>query len=163
MPPQGLLVIAAYLPKEWEIPFCMDENLRPAAAADYSGGRTRSSSAGCTSSVGYINAINDRAQPSSGRMTVLGGPSVSSSPPECYPEVDVLHVGELGDAMDALIARRNAKRGVACAAGGPKHHERATAPDRFPPAGLRRLWRSPATSLASVQFFERLSLPLRVL
>jgi len=37
-----------------------------------------------------------------GRATVLGGPSVSACP-EQYPEFDYLHVGELGDASDALI------------------------------------------------------------
>src|SRR5947207_2054965 len=39
-----------------------------------------------------------------GKLTVLGGPSVSGAP-EWYPDIDVLHVGELGDATDALIER----------------------------------------------------------
>src|SRR6201995_3515286 len=34
MPPQGLLVIAAYLPNHWEVRF-IDENVRPASADDY--------------------------------------------------------------------------------------------------------------------------------
>jgi radical SAM superfamily enzyme YgiQ (UPF0313 family) len=38
---------------------------------------------------------------------VLGGPSVSSCP-EHYPEFDYLHIGELGDATDALIAALDA-------------------------------------------------------
>src|SRR2546422_10936028 len=33
MPPQGLLVIAAYLPDSWEVRF-VDENSRPATASD---------------------------------------------------------------------------------------------------------------------------------
>ena len=33
MPPQGLLVIAAYLPAEWQVRF-IDENIAPATAAD---------------------------------------------------------------------------------------------------------------------------------
>ena len=37
-------------------------------------------------------------------MIVLGGPSVSGAP-EMYPDIDYLHIGELGDATDALIAR----------------------------------------------------------
>src|SRR5262245_50669723 len=34
MPPQGILVMAAYLPEEWEVRF-VDENIRPARDADY--------------------------------------------------------------------------------------------------------------------------------
>src|SRR5438105_348817 len=37
-----------------------------------------------------------------GRPVVLGGPSVSACP-EYYPDADVLHLGELGDATDRLI------------------------------------------------------------
>ena len=40
----------------------------------------------------------------SGKVTVLGGPSVSAAP-ETYPDYDYLHIGELGDATDRLIAR----------------------------------------------------------
>jgi radical SAM superfamily enzyme YgiQ (UPF0313 family) len=42
-----------------------------------------------------------------GKVTALGGPSVSSCP-EHYPEFDYLHVGEMGDATDALIAALDA-------------------------------------------------------
>ena len=35
-------------------------------------------------------------------MSALGGPSVSACPEE-YPQFDYLHLGELGDATDALI------------------------------------------------------------
>ncbi|MGY3446778.1 hypothetical protein ACVW17_006779 [Bradyrhizobium sp. USDA 4473] len=34
MPPQGLLLIAAYLPENWPVRF-VDENLRPATAEDF--------------------------------------------------------------------------------------------------------------------------------
>ena len=34
MPPQGLLVIAAYLPEEWEVRL-VDENIRPASPEDF--------------------------------------------------------------------------------------------------------------------------------
>ncbi len=37
-----------------------------------------------------------------GRPVVLGGPSVSGCP-EFYPEADLLHLGELGDATDRVI------------------------------------------------------------
>jgi hypothetical protein len=38
-----------------------------------------------------------------GKITVLGGASVSGSP-ELYPEFDYLHLGEMGDGTDRLIA-----------------------------------------------------------
>jgi hypothetical protein len=34
MPPQGLLLIAAYLPEPWPVRF-IDENIQPAAASDF--------------------------------------------------------------------------------------------------------------------------------
>ena len=34
MPPQGLLVLAAYLPESWPVRF-VDENIAPASAADF--------------------------------------------------------------------------------------------------------------------------------
>ena len=48
-----------------------------------------------------IKDIQSRAH-AAGKVTVLGGPSVSSAP-EMYPDFDYLHVGELGDATDELI------------------------------------------------------------
>lgn len=99
MPPQGLLVIAAYLPKEWEVRF-IDENVRLPSDADY-----RWADAVLMSGMHIqrprIQRINEAAH-GHGKLTVLGGPSVSASP-ESYPDVDVLHLGELGDATDALI------------------------------------------------------------
>ncbi len=99
MPPQGLLVIAAYLPKHWEVRF-IDENIKPASDADY-----RWADAVLTSGMhiqrNQINEINRRAH-AFGKVTALGGPSVSGCA-EYYPEFDYLHVGELGDATDALI------------------------------------------------------------
>jgi len=50
-----------------------------------------------------INDINRRAH-AAGKPTVLGGPSVSASP-DYYPDFDYLHLGELGDATDALFRR----------------------------------------------------------
>jgi radical SAM superfamily enzyme YgiQ (UPF0313 family) len=50
-----------------------------------------------------IGDINRRAH-AYGKVTALGGPSVSGCP-EYYPDFDYLHVGELGDATDALVAR----------------------------------------------------------
>ena len=48
MPPQGLLVVAAYLPKQWQVRF-VDENVKSATAADYKWADVVIAS-GCTSS-----------------------------------------------------------------------------------------------------------------
>jgi radical SAM superfamily enzyme YgiQ (UPF0313 family) len=99
MPPQGILVVAAYLPAGWEVRI-VDENIRPtsdeelawADAVFVSGMHVQGSE---------IKAVWRRAR-AAGKVTALGGPSVSASP-EQYPEFDYLHIGELGDATDALI------------------------------------------------------------
>lgn len=99
MPPQGLLVIAAYLPAEWEV--CLiDENMGAATEDDYRWADAVLISGMHVQREG-INAVN-RSAHRHGKLTALGGPSVSGCP-EYYPDVDVLHVGELGDATDALI------------------------------------------------------------
>src|ERR1017187_10636640 len=49
-----------------------------------------------------IADITRRAH-AAGKTVVLGGPSVSAAP-ENYPGVDILHIGELGDATQALYA-----------------------------------------------------------
>jgi hopanoid C-2 methylase len=99
MPPQGLLVIAAYLPAAWEVRL-VDENVRPASAADYAWADTVFVS-GMHVQHEEIIALGRLAR-GLGKVSVLGGPSVSSCP-ENYPDFDYLHVGELGDATDALI------------------------------------------------------------
>jgi len=99
MPPQGLLVAAAYLPETWDVRF-VDENSRRATDEDF-----RWADAVLTSGMHVQRArIRDliaRAH-AHGRAVVLGGPSVSSCP-EDYPDADVLHLGELGDATDEVI------------------------------------------------------------
>src|SRR5215472_15038276 len=100
MPPQGLLLIAAYLPESWPIRF-IDENIRKARAADFAWADVVMVS-GMHVQAPHIHDIARRAR-AAGKTTVLGGPSVSGSP-EMYPEFDYLHVGELGDATDQLIA-----------------------------------------------------------
>ena len=99
MPPQGLLLVAAYLPKTWEVRF-IDENIRPATVADYSWAEVVITS-GMHIQRPQINQINELAH-RFGAITVVGGPSVSGCP-EYYPEFDILRMGELGDADDALI------------------------------------------------------------
>ena len=101
MPPQGLLVLAAYLPESWPVRF-VDENIRPAKAADFAWADVVLVS-GMHVQAPQIRDINRRAK-AAGKTVVLGGPSVSGAP-EMYPDIDYIHVGELGDATDDLIAR----------------------------------------------------------
>jgi radical SAM superfamily enzyme YgiQ (UPF0313 family) len=100
MPPQGLLLIAAYLPAEWAVRF-IDENHGPAGDDDFAWADAVLMS-GMHVQRRCIDDINRRAH-RQGKLTVLGGPSVSASP-EYYPDVDILHLGEMGDGTDALIA-----------------------------------------------------------
>ncbi len=100
MPPQGLLTIAAAMPAHWQVRF-IDENMGAATAADFSWADAVFVS-GMHIQRRQIDDINRRAH-NAGKVTALGGPSVSACP-ENYPEFDYLHVGEMGDATDALIA-----------------------------------------------------------
>ncbi len=104
MPPQGLLLIAAYLPESWEFRF-IDENIKPAAPDDFAWADAVFVS-GMHVQAGQIRSIAQRAR-AAGKPAVLGGPSVSAAP-EMYPEFDYLHLGELGDATDRLIASLDA-------------------------------------------------------
>ncbi|WP_341525325.1 B12-binding domain-containing radical SAM protein [Nostoc sp. UHCC 0302] len=100
MPPQGILIVASYLPKEWEVRF-IDENVRSATRVDYQWADVVIVS-GMHIQKPQINQINELAH-REGKITVVGGPSVSGCP-EYYPEFDILHLGELGDATDSMIA-----------------------------------------------------------
>jgi len=99
MPPQGMLVIAAYLPKSWEVRF-VDENIRPARDEEFAWADAVFVS-GMHVQRPQICDIGRRAR-RAGKSAVLGGPSVSGCP-EYYPEFDYLHIGELGDGTDRLI------------------------------------------------------------
>jgi radical SAM superfamily enzyme YgiQ (UPF0313 family) len=101
MPPQGLLVIAAALPPSWQVRF-IDENLAPATRADLAWADVVFVS-GMHVQRRQMDDIRRRAH-ALDKVTVLGGSSVSACP-EHYPDFDYLHVGELGDATDQLIAR----------------------------------------------------------
>ncbi|WP_414475919.1 B12-binding domain-containing radical SAM protein [Microvirga sp. M2] len=101
MPPQGLLVIASYLPERWQVRF-IDENMVSAGPSDFAWADVVFVS-GMHIQAPQIRDIQTRAK-MAGTITVLGGPSVSSTP-ESYPEFDYLHIGEIGDATDRLIAR----------------------------------------------------------
>jgi len=99
MPPQGILVVAAYLPQEWEVRF-IDENVQSATRTDFLWADVVIVS-GMHIQRSQINQINEIAH-REGKITVVGGPSVSGCP-EYYPEFDILHLGELGDATDSMI------------------------------------------------------------
>src|SRR5262249_21903122 len=101
MPPQGLLVIAAALPPDWQGRFA-GPNLAPAPAAEFQ----RADAA----FVSGRHVPNPPIEASCRRAHAYdwtagrAGCSLSACP-ENYPEFDYLHVGELGDATDELIAR----------------------------------------------------------
>ena len=99
MPPQGLLLIAAYMPEQWPVRF-VDENIRKAAPADFEWADAVVVS-GMHVQARQIHDITERAH-AAGKVVVLGGPSVSASP-ELYPDVDYLHIGEMGDATDRIV------------------------------------------------------------
>jgi radical SAM superfamily enzyme YgiQ (UPF0313 family) len=99
MPPQGLLLIAALLPRQWDIKF-VDENIRPVRSDELAWADVVFLS-GMHVQRAQINELNQRAH-RAGKLTVLGGPSVSAAP-EFYPEVDMLHCGEAGDAASRLF------------------------------------------------------------
>jgi radical SAM superfamily enzyme YgiQ (UPF0313 family) len=99
MPPQGLLLVAAWLPQAWPVRF-VDENIGPTAAADLDWADVVLVS-GMHIQAPQIRDIHGRAK-AAGKVVVLGGPSVSASP-ELYPDIEYLHIGELGDATDRMI------------------------------------------------------------
>jgi hopanoid C-2 methylase len=101
MPPQGLLLIAATIPNQWSVRF-VDENMEPATDEDFLWADAVFVT-GMHVQRETINDVHARAH-RFGKITVLGGPSVSACP-EWYPQFDILHCGELGDATAALYAR----------------------------------------------------------
>lgn len=101
MPPQGLLVIAAYLPADWQVRF-VDENIRAATDEDFAWAEAVMVSGMHIQRQQMIDIC--RRAHEFDRPVALGGPSVSASP-EYYPMFDYLHIGEMGDATDQLIAR----------------------------------------------------------
>ncbi|HLY55205.1 MAG TPA: B12-binding domain-containing radical SAM protein [Stellaceae bacterium] len=100
MPPLGILVIASYLPSSWEVRF-IDENIREVSDAELRWAEVVLLS-GMHVQRQEIGRLVARAK-AAGRTTVLGGASASGAP-DWYPQIDYLHIGELGDATDRLIA-----------------------------------------------------------
>jgi radical SAM superfamily enzyme YgiQ (UPF0313 family) len=101
MPPQGILLIAALLPREWESKF-IDENIRPVTPEEFAWADVVFIS-GMHIQRAKIKDICRRAH-MAGKIVVLGGPSVSAAP-HYYPEVDLLHCGEVGDGTVRLFMR----------------------------------------------------------
>ncbi|MET0671733.1 MAG: B12-binding domain-containing radical SAM protein [Xanthobacteraceae bacterium] len=99
MPPQGLLVLAAYLPEHWPVRF-VDENVARATPEDFAWADAVMVS-GMHIQAPQVRDIHARAK-AAGKPMALGGPSVSAAP-EMYPDVEYLHIGEMGDATDAMI------------------------------------------------------------
>jgi radical SAM superfamily enzyme YgiQ (UPF0313 family) len=101
MPPQGILVIASLLPERWEVRF-IDENTSQATDEDFQWADAVFCS-GMHIQREDIHHILRRAR-AFGKLSALGGPSVSSAP-EWYPDADLLHCGEVGDATLRLFQR----------------------------------------------------------
>ncbi len=99
MPPQGILLIAALAPSHWEIRF-IDENIAPATPEDMAWADVVFTT-GMHIQKDRILDIIDRAH-DAGKPVALGGPSASSAP-EWYPDADVIHSGEAGDATRKLF------------------------------------------------------------
>jgi radical SAM superfamily enzyme YgiQ (UPF0313 family) len=146
MPPQGLLTLAAHLPRQWQVRF-VDENVRAMTDDDLAWAEVVMLS-GMHVQQERIRGLAARAR-AHGRLTVLGGPSVSASP-QLYPDIDILHIGELGDGTDALIARIDAD------CGRPAGQEVYRTVDRLPlelfPIPRYDLLRLDDYLLGSVQF-----------
>src|SRR6185503_18647117 len=122
MPPQGLLVVAAYLPERWLVRF-VDENSQAATAADFEWADAVFVS-GMHIQRAQIHDIIARAH-AHGRVVIVGGPSVSGCP-EYYLDADMVHVGEIGDATDRLIEQLD------WSTDRPEHQLRFETKDRLP-------------------------------
>ena len=101
MPPQGILLIAALVPPEWQVRF-VDENVRPVAESEFAWADAVLVS-GMHIQRRQILDLARRAH-RAGKVIALGGPSVSAAP-EYYPEIDLLHCGEVGDGTLDLFRR----------------------------------------------------------
>jgi radical SAM superfamily enzyme YgiQ (UPF0313 family) len=101
MPPQGILVITALIPDAWEIKF-VDENIARVTPEEFAWADVVFVS-GMHIQRHRIHDLTRRAH-DAGMVVALGGPSVSSAP-DYYPDVDLLHCGEVGDATLRLFQR----------------------------------------------------------
>jgi radical SAM superfamily enzyme YgiQ (UPF0313 family) len=104
MPPQGILTVAAYLPKEWEVRV-VDENVRALTGDDLEWADVVMTSGMHVQRrrMAEIAGLAHRH----GKIAVAGGSSVSACP-EYHPDFDLLQIGELGDSTDLIVARLDA-------------------------------------------------------
>ncbi len=101
MPPQGILLVVELIPKEWEVKF-VDENIRRITPEEFAWADAVFIS-GMHIQRQRIHDLTRRAH-DAGKIVALGGPSVSSAP-DYYPDVDLLHCGEVGDGTVRLFQR----------------------------------------------------------
>jgi len=101
MPPQGILLIAAFVPREWQVQF-VDENIRPVLESEFVWADAVLVS-GMHIQRRQILDLARRAHRAD-KVIALGGPSVSAAP-EDYAEIDLLHCGEVGDGTLELFRR----------------------------------------------------------
>jgi radical SAM superfamily enzyme YgiQ (UPF0313 family) len=99
MPPQGILLIAALVPREWQVQF-VDENIRPVLESEFVWADAVLVS-GMHIQRRQILDLARRAHRAD-KVIALGGPSVSAAP-EDYAEIDLLHCGEVGDGTLELF------------------------------------------------------------
>jgi radical SAM superfamily enzyme YgiQ (UPF0313 family) len=99
MPPQGILLIAALIPRKWEVKL-IDENIHDMTPEDLAWADVVFTS-GMHIQKKRLHDIIRRAH-KAGKAVAIGGPSVSSAP-EYYPDADFLHCGEVGDSTLRLF------------------------------------------------------------
>jgi hypothetical protein len=98
MPPQGLLLIAAYMPESWPVRF-IDENIRRATPADFEWADVVVPAA-CVQCE-QVHDIAARAHAAGKRWCWA---AVAIGLAGALSDIDYLHLGELGDATDHIIA-----------------------------------------------------------
>ena len=157
MPPQGLLLIAAYMPEPWPVRF-IDENIAPASAEDLAWADAVFVS-GMHIQAPQIHDIARRAKAAGqgGRARRPVGLRRAGN----VSELDYIHVGEIGDGTDKLIARLDADCTPPAAQIRFETAERLPLPDFPVPA--YNLIRLDSLSARLAAIFLGLSVSLRIL
>jgi radical SAM superfamily enzyme YgiQ (UPF0313 family) len=101
MPPQGILLIASLVPREWEVRF-IDENIRPVLGSEFAWADAVLVSGMHIQRKQILDLA--RHAHGAGKVVALGGPSVSAAP-ENYEDIDLLHCGEVGDGTLEMFRR----------------------------------------------------------